>query len=784
MASVLSLKKPRQQDDDESILTLAHQGEPPIDASDEDKAAYGLARYVIQNDYFRQLVQKWVRAILFLHNRHYAKYDARSGRIVEEEVPPWRQQPVNPLTFAVYRSAIAKLLKRKPVPEVVPPSMDTEDREAAALGEALLTHLHRLLKKDRTNKRAIGWLLAAGNVYFRVYWDAEAGDVVALTEPMQVPDPDNPKGPPIEREAPCDAAGDPIMKEDGTPDWDAEPAKVPRGEIAYAIESPLSVRFNPEAETAEDATEMFVAKLWPKARAASHFDVPVESLSNTDDEREELEDALAAAAANSPDLMGLAAGVNMADAIGDRCLVIEYYRKPCDEYPEGRHWIQCGTQKVWPKPKATVTDGETEKVVDEGDSAEYPNGEAELPNGFWPPLVPLQDTPDPSQPHAIGLLPTAVVPINEQYNFIDAKILEHEATMAMGGIWFVHPEDKHIVITSNPAQVKVSKGYGLHGRPPVQAKLEALPNEVYNERPRLLEFLQLVSGMGELGMGQKPEGVTSGRGFLVLQEVVDSVLTPTLTAFEQAMEEVGRRELILAQRHYTEERLIHVRGERGKWEVRRFKGADLRDGLDVRVQTGSSFPTNKAAMLDTALSIVQALPGLVNNEAGLPDAGKLAKFLDVGGIQAFQAEDDPVALEFERECAQFETWNPELIDVMMAEGPSETEDEMGFPLPGFWQNHARLYELGATFMSRDRARFNRWAPEAQKAFLNLMLQRKTILEQQVASVIPTEPTTPTDPNGEPAPEFGAETAPGPESTPSDQGLQPADFNAAGMSGPA
>jgi hypothetical protein len=76
----------------------------------------------------------------------------------------------------------------------------------------------------------------------------------------------------------------------------------------------------------------------------------------------------------------------------------------------------------------------------------------------------------------------------------------------------------------------------------------------------------------------------------VLQEAVDAVLTPTLFNIENALQEVGRRMLVLARDHYTEERILKVRGHSGRWEIRSFMGADLGDSIDVQVQIGSSFP--------------------------------------------------------------------------------------------------------------------------------------------------------------------------------------------------
>jgi hypothetical protein len=264
------------------------------------------------------------------------------------------------------------------------------------------------------------------------------------------------------------------------------------------------------------------------------------------------------------------------------------------------------------------------------------------------------------------------------------------------------PED-HV----DPAQVIASKGYA-EGKPPVQAELEPLPDEIYEERGRILEMVKFISGIGDIGVGEKPEGVTSGRGFLVLQEAVDSIIMPTLLAFENCKEEVARRMLVLAQRYYTEERTIRVKGERGKWTVKPFKGSDLIEGLDVRVVTGSSFPWSKSARTDVVLSILQSLPELANNDQGIPDAGKVARMLEQGGVGVFEAENDPDTQEVEREHGLFEAFNPD-------------EGIMALPQLGFWQNHAKHLEMHYRFVKTSYMRIADWHPMAQLAFKEHLL---------------------------------------------------------------
>ena len=90
----------------------------------------------------------------------------------------------------MYRTLATKLSKQKPTLEVVPPSGDSNDRESARLGEAILVDLWTRLKKPAKIRRALGWFLCTGQVYFRVSWDPDAGKLVPLTKLVEVPHPD------------------------------------------------------------------------------------------------------------------------------------------------------------------------------------------------------------------------------------------------------------------------------------------------------------------------------------------------------------------------------------------------------------------------------------------------------------------------------------------------------------------------------------------------------------------------------------------------------------------
>lgn len=747
-------------------------GLPPArTASSEDKGLYTVTRFAAQNDHFVGHYKTWTKAINFLIGEHWrTRWDGTSLTWNQEkDIPPWHQQPVTNLVFAVYRAALAKLTKQKPTLEVVPKSGDSEDKEAAELCEAVLTYLWRYLKKPQKVPTGIGWMLVTGMAWVRVGWDPQAGELKPRTIPMQRPRrplgaPDQPTdgsqpdgGQPSggagdavnqddleDVDVAADEQGEPYPTADGSPDFDRAPDREAIGEISWEVISPLAVRLNPEATSIDDAYEMFVATLWPRKRAAKHFGLKEEDIGGGTDATEQralYEDLMSATAAGFPRSWADQSsvwGVSQQDAIGDRVLVVEYYHDKDEENPEGRHWITAGVKKVWPpdSPKQAAlaehagqpgdAAGQPDGEAVEGEEPTFKDGEAPLPFGFWPPLVPMFDTPIPGQPTALGMIPQ-VVPLNEQLNTLDGKITEKHVMDAMGGVWFISPDDKGMVITSEPGQMIVSKAMGRRGQAfaPFQATMHPLPEPVYRERDVITNKVMIVSSMASLDMSQKPTGMPSGRALLVTQETSDSVQMPTLFSVESCLEECGRRELVIAQQKYSEPRTIAIKGDDGQWLFQSFTRADLRSGHDVRVNVGSSFPWSKSAQWDTKLSVIEALPQLVLKPDGTVDKQALAKYLDSGapGLGAFESEEDPDLVEIQREHAMFEVIDP-------------ARGEQQVPQIAFWQNHAVHLQMHYDFMKKSYGRFLRWAPAAQQAFLQHMQLTLVAIEDMAARLMP------------------------------------------------
>jgi hypothetical protein len=705
---------------------------PNKSATDDDKARYALQRWKKQRDHWLGLYQIWAKIILFIMGKHWHLWNGQEARWVpEKHIPRWRQRPCIPWTFAVFRTFLAKLTKQRPTYEVAPPSGDQADRDSAALSESILQSLWRTLKMDVLLRKLIAWLFVTATAYVEVRWDPDGGDDQELTEKVRHPL----TGELVD--CPCDEDGEPILKKQAipeipgmefqVPDEDAKPALVRKGEIGLALINPMSIRFNPDANSPDEAYEWFVGEMWPKQQAADEFKMDInEMLTSSDEDMMQVQDQLHDATATAQNQFNVWGG-DRRGAIGPRVLVLRYYCKPDADFPKGRHWIQVGFQMT-------------------------PDGEKDLPYGFWPPFVSIEDVPIAGQPTGASL-GAQVVPLNEQYNKITAKIREHQLLMAMGGKYRVSPNNAKVKITSDPGQVVVDVDFfrGPSGGIE-QLKPLPLPAEVYQERARIVEDLQVVSAMSEVALGTRPEGTPSGRSILASQESSDSVLGPTLQSLESGFEEIGRRMLVIARAYYEEKRLIKIRGENGEWQIKSFMGADLGTTADVRVQMGSMFPWSKSARIDTAIQLLSSLPQLVvNPQSGEVNQERLAKFLDVGGLQVFQSDEDPDLVEINREHAEFEAYSP-----VTGWEPDPITGQAQPPALGFWQDAPKHLAEHQNFLKRDAARFRAWHPDAQHAFLSHILQ--TI--QQIQGIVQQTMPGADGMAGEPPSAAGQQAPPG------------------------
>lgn len=676
------------------------------DLDADDYWSFTSALWEEQDGPLEPMFQSWIQNLLFLSNLQWWERDRTSGRWQHRTGPSWRRWPVTNLTLPYFRNVLAKATKQRPAWTAIPSSLESDDLAAARLAENVLEAKWVELRMARTIRRFVGWTVLTGNGYLYPYWNEETGDMEPLMTRVKVEayDADTHELQGItEIECPCDEQGNPYMTEEGLYDVEHEVLYRDKGEVALRALNPFQVRVDPGATDDDEVGWFIVAESIPirdLERAFPEFRGEFMASDTSDLDRY---DVLISGAGLGPDTQVVTGQIDPSEEI-PKALVLHYHERPCDKYGEGRYWcVSPGLLLQEPGP--------------------LPEG------GMWPCLVHLKDLDIPGRYYG-GTTLESVVGLNREYNEVNQQILEHHQLL-LRGKWLV-PIGSQIrrgSITQEPGEV-IQHTPGLA---PKQAELRPLPAAVYSERERIRNDFELVTGIHRISLGDAPQGVTSGRAFLVLQEADDTDIGPFIHALELAVSEACWMLLQMMQFRYDGERLLRLAGSDRSYQIRAFQGADLEGVADIVPQTGSAFPWSQAARQSALIDLVTALPDLfIDPETGQLDRAKVQRNLIIGGLESGFADADVDYNEVQREHSRFEMFVPDPA------APSPEEAMAGLPTPQEWQNHAFHLVQHARLLKS--AEVDSWHPAAKQALLLHFVDTQNkigelVMQQQAAAAM-------------------------------------------------
>lgn len=272
-------------------------------------------------------------------------------------------------------------------------------------------------------------------------------------------------------------------------------------------------------------------------------------------------------------------------------LVTLYFERPCPRYPSGRMLTMVGGKQIIPEGPYPLTHGG--RVLDE------------------PCIHRLVYKIDPTDDNDLGLT-WALIDFQRSYNDAMNKIMALKnlgllpQLIAQKGT--VRQED---VPSDEPGSIVWFSG----SQPPQwrEPPNPALLGQLQQIIDRCVNDMRFVAADTDV---EAQPNVAIGAVQAVIQQAANR-WSQFVGALAEWDSKVARHCLLLAQRHYTEDRVLKVRGRFG-WEPEAsFRGADIMGQVDVTVNPATIETRSRQAMLQ-ALSWIQAnFPGYVRPEVAI-----------------------------------------------------------------------------------------------------------------------------------------------------------------------
>jgi hypothetical protein len=608
----------------------------------------------------RQAMERqWRLNLAFYKGKQYSFFPPRSDRLEslstdEGEKPRHRVRITSNQIIVGAHSLLAQLTKTKPQMYAAPGSGSDHDVKAAQLALRLFEYWWDDLRLDEKLDEALLWSIIAGQGYWKISWDAQAGKQMRfLMDPM---------GNPIVDDSMKDLFRGELEKMGIPP----QEKVVYMGDIKIEAMSPFDVYLDPTARTFEDAKYAICVHHLDPDEIKARFG---KELSATD-------------VSVSPDnTLPFSNSEDAADPTV-RKVYIGYFC-PGPAIPNGRivAWV----------------DGPEKQILSD-EKWNYPSND--LPLVKFPGLrVPGGVYDDAPTTHSI--------PLQKELNKTISQIVEYK-NLTINPVMTAPIGSLRTRRTNEPGQVLQYAPIGNHK--PEFETLPTLPPYVFEHLENISRRLKEIFFSVDVLEGKVPPNVEAGIAIDLLQEMAADKLSPIIKLIELGLARAGQLMLGLAQEYYIEQRLLKIRGSGGSIQVKRFTQADINGGVTITAKVGSGLPRTRAGRQAQVERWVEL--GIVP-----PDkATKYLDLGHVAGItDRFQADEDQAYREIEK-LIKGQPLNPEAVNAAIGQmqqgiNPETGEAISGDPaeiqyllqraslMPGPVDNHAVHYDVLSFFMT-------------------------------------------------------------------------------------
>lgn len=520
----------------------------------------------------RVLDEVWIECVAVTIGKQWHRYNWNGGFLELPKAPSWVTRATHNLVKPKVAQVAAALVGDMPQLDVDPESNTEEDKLDARAGQDLLKYLQARLSWDTLFVSIGRWEAMCGMVYIKTLWDPSEMDMHAVPqfdpmtgqqafEPVIDPETGQPAVDPI--------TGVPVQ---GKPIIKGEPGRI--GQVKTVFVSPFEVYRQPGIQSWDEnewlihsklRTLEYVRERYPEFGKYVQPEVP--SFTNGAYVERRVSDILQGGSTVPP------------NENQSWCVVLEYWRKPCENYPRGQLQVACNgvllRDDVLPYEHLIVR--------------------RELP------FVPFIYEPFELRIEGQGMV-ESLVPLQREYNliwsrFIASVLLSSWPKMIKHATTDLGQQS----VTDQPGEIVTYRG-----DPTLKPEWwvpPPVPATVLESLDRIKADIDDIAYRHQVSSGSHVAGLSAGVSIQLEQEADNQSFGPIRTLFHAAIAKVGMHCLSLCRQFYDEDRLGYIIGEDDQPEIVAFNRERLPDYANVKPSTTAATPMSRAARQQMLLDL-------------------------------------------------------------------------------------------------------------------------------------------------------------------------------------
>lgn len=320
----------------------------------------------------------------------------------------------------------------------------------------------------------------------------------------------------------------------------------------------------------------------------------------------------------------------------DMVLLSTIVRRKCRDYPNGRQALVIGN-----------------------DSESLPPTDIQNPNHEFPFLYLCEK---PVRGTIIGTNTVEQMrPAQQHLNTSMSQAADYQATrVAPTLVTFPGNNNQPGALSNKPGKIYEAQSLD---KIPQTIKMPDIPVDFFlmAEQDRL--WMQNLSGIASIDQGRTDDAnVKSGRALYALREQNDSRLKPFGERLDSFFEDAGNLILSMLQEYAVTERILHITGDEGRYEVVKWKGANLQTGdyrpgapnRFIRVKTFSIIPKS-ATELSNFVSMALTSPAQDGRTLLDPELDR-NEIMNMLGMGEFRKLFDRNRLDVTKQAREIDKW--------------------------------------------------------------------------------------------------------------------------------